>query len=354
MHMKTRKRFLALVAAAAMVLAPCTAFAITDQAVDVAPGKGGGTVSGEVEGWLKKEVFSVVVPTLETGDLNFILDPQGLIADSVKNGNTNSKYDGMTFEANKSLFFKYDATNYKATSPDLKITSKSSMPVDVTVEIDASESGLSFATDSAFNNNENPEVYLAIKGVTTNAVAVDPETKKASASKTVDEVASTNFQVRYDDDKQDYVYEMIPTTTSDQFKSLTFNITGACNTAADWSSLVDVEASVGIVWNVKPHSDGPSVTVSPSGLITVSGLTGELNMSSDEDNLMLGINEDYWPVNWDAVDADLGNWKTETGGYLTIQLKGNYNIYNDNSTFTIKVKLTDGTYISWSGPIHIG
>lgn len=346
MHMKNRKRFLALVAAAAMVLAPCTAFAADNV---TSPAIGNASSSGNVEGWVDKEVFTVTLPTVPDGSLDFILDPQGLISDT-----SNAAYTGATFEADQTLFFKWsDGKTFKHESEEITITNKSSIPVDITVEAVATGDAVDFATDSAFTASENPEVYLAIATGGATDTYVDPETKKAAVSTQLEAVDESNFEVKYDVATKTYSYGLKSGVADSAFPKFTFKLAGSCNANADWADLTEVKPGVDLVWTVKAHQEGPSVTVTPDGLITVSGLTADLNMSSDADNLTLGVDGKFYNVNWKAVTADLNTWDSSNGGSLTIQLGSQYNVYNDNDTFTIKVKLTDGTYVSWTGAIHV-
>jgi hypothetical protein len=246
--MKNRKRFLALVSAAAMVLAPCTAFA-TDTVTSPAIGNANST--GTVEGWVDKEVFTVVLPTVASNSLDFILDPQGLIADTL--AASGSHYYGKTFEASKTLYFNRVDTgksnDYESRSDDITITNKSSIPVEITVEATTTGDAVSLTTDSAFTDSTKTEVYLALSTGGSTDVYVDPSTSKATLTSQLDAVDASNFEVTYTNGA--YSYGLKAGLSDTVFPKFTFYLTGACNSAANWGDTADIAPGVDLVWTVK-------------------------------------------------------------------------------------------------------
>ena len=267
MHMKTRKRFLALVAVAAMVLAPCTAFA-TD--TTTSPAIDGSEVDGSFEGWVNKDVFKVELPTLST-QFNYILDPQGLIADSKaagtgdQTGLVKDDYKGKKFEPDATLFFKHTTPtvgtsyDYSSTSDALTVVNKSSIPVNVQVAITPTGSAVAFATDKAFTNSTNPEVYIGIVGLTTDgAVAVDPDSESATATAQIEAVTADAFEVHYNSGTGSYSYEL--KAGFSDFPELSFSLEGAANPKADWSSLAEIDPGLNVVWTVSAETGTPKLS----------------------------------------------------------------------------------------------
>lgn len=253
MHMKTRKRFLALTAVAAMVLAPCTAFA-TDSVTS--PAIGGESGDGKVEGWVNKEVFTVVLPTVQDGALDFILDPQGLIKDTTNSGSGENEgaYSGKKFGVG-TLFFKHavqvDGKDYTNTSDTLTITNKSSIPVDVKVDVVATGDAVAFTTDAAFTESTNAEVYLAIQDLATdNAICIDPETETATLTAQLKEVDAQFFEVKYENGQYTYKLKTTGGPATSDLDKIEFVLTGAANPNGDWSSLTNINPGVDVVWTV--------------------------------------------------------------------------------------------------------
>ena len=253
MHMQTRKRFLALVAAAAMVLAPCTAFA-TDSVTS--PAIGGESGDGKVEGWVDKEVFTVVLPTVADGALDFILDPQGLIKDTTAgSGENEGAYNGKKF-GEGTLFFNHatqvDGKDYTNTSDTLTIVNKSSIPVDVKVDVIATGDAVAFTTDAAFEESTKAEVYLAIKDLasTGDAIYIDPETETATLTAQLKKVDEKFFEVKYEGGKYTYKLKTTGGPASSDLDKIEFALTGAANPNGDWSSKTEIKPGVDVVWTV--------------------------------------------------------------------------------------------------------
>ena len=68
-------KILAASMAATMLLTPATVLA--DDVVDISQAGGEVSGSGDFEGYVDKNVFRVVLPTIS--DVNFTMDPQGLL-----------------------------------------------------------------------------------------------------------------------------------------------------------------------------------------------------------------------------------------------------------------------------------
>lgn len=317
--------------------------------------------TGSVEYVAKGDVFDVVFPTVSDGTFNYILDPDGLIAQT-----GGDKYSGKTFESGKSLYFLRStasnatpANNYMNTSDEITVVNKSTQDIDLTVTAKvAAVDGIEMATSSNAFRSDGPALYLAVSGkgsadatatekaITTDGIALSPTIAADTDAYEVVWNATTN---QYEKDK----------TTAAQadnyagFKSYTFQLTGACNNHAGWSSLEGQAPSVDLVWSVKDFTvKGPKVTLSTDGLITISGLTEEANVKNGATDILVGYanasdgNTTLYPVAAKGVTWITDSWNATTGGTLKVQLKaGTYSPFNGKS-INVSVKLSDGKTIT--------
>lgn len=240
-----KKKLLALAIASAMAISPATVFAD----VTTSPATGSAVGDGKVEGYIDKEVFTVVVPTVAAGDFDFILDPQDLIKDS-----TNAAYTGATFTGTTGLYFKSDTNKYTADSKEMTITNKSSVDVNVNLEVKVtSDAGVTFTTDKTFKDDTTPSVFLGLinsqdADSATTPAAVDPSTLTASADVTMAAVDASKFEVKYSGGT--YSYGLNSSAADADFKKMTFKLTGAANKNADWTDLKTAAPKIEVVWNI--------------------------------------------------------------------------------------------------------
>lgn len=86
------------------------------------------------------------------------------------------------------------------------------------------------------------------------------------------------YEVKYDGGS--YTYDLTEATSKADyagFKSLSFNLSGSCNTNADvdWSKVKEAAPSVDVTWVLAKHVDGPTATMTAGGLITLKNLTAD-------------------------------------------------------------------------------
>lgn len=252
---KCFKKFVALATACVLMITPISVCAEGESSAE-----GSATGTSKVEGIVDKEVFSVVLPTIADDDttFDFILDPQGLIA--ATESNSNKAYAGATFTNKvKGLFFKNTATTYSATSNKLKVTNKSTVPVDVALTATATNLtdsagayDIKLSEASTFTEADtDPSIYLALECGTD----VAPITEDgATISTSIEAAPADAYKVKYVDGQ--YVYGLTPTAAKDDytgFKSLSFDLTGACNMFADWSAAKDATPGVEVTWALTKH-----------------------------------------------------------------------------------------------------
>lgn len=134
-----------------------------------------------------------------------------------------------------------------------------------------------------------------------------------------------------------------------------FTFSGSMNTNADWTKLTNgIEITPVYTSKVAASTDtvisgtgamvkvGPQVSVSSTGLITMTGFTSTKNFkvaTLTNGNGTFGINES--PVTWNSTQ-----WSEANGGTLTAQLGDEWMNSLKGGTVTVTVTLTDNTTIS--------
>lgn len=245
-----------------------TLVATSGFAVCAAGGSAGGNLegAGNVEGVVDKEVFKVELPTVSTNDttFDFIMDPQGLI--EATNG---AAYEGLTFESGATVYFanSVSSNDYTSTSEDLKITNKSTMKVNVSLEATvAAVEGLAMAESATFAaDDKDAKLYLAITdGTKTEAITAD-------AAKITAEMAAAPadaYEVKYDSTGKEYAYDLTDAAKAesyDGFATYSFNLKGACNPNGDWKDLANAKPAINVVWTVSKDGAAAATTYESDG-----------------------------------------------------------------------------------------
>lgn len=354
--MKKTKKMMALALAASMVLGSSTvAFA-----ADGDPASGGtGNVSGSgsVEGHVNKEVLNVVLPTVPSGTPSafaYTMDPERLIQ-----GTDAAKYaEGSVFPAADSdtrVYFLTDTNTYSNTSNIYQVVNKSSCAVDLTVKVKATQNTAKDITLASSNgvSTTAPELYLGLKvGSTEQAVsATEATVNKTLAGNSNNFVITVNTK---EDDTKEYVYKEKDSTSG--WKAMDISLTG---TVSKLDIADDTTApTVDVTWSWAKAADnatastdavefveGPQISVTPSGLITLSNLTAQRNHTS----VTLSINGATHDINVNPVDWDTSNWSQENGGTSVGQLGTEWMRWLTEETdgnITLTLNLTDGTSVS--------
>lgn len=247
---KTRKagKWAALLLAASMVLS--VSFSVSAEESEP---KGSIQIdSAKVN--IETNVYQVMMPTVSEGAFDFILDPQGLI-----NETDGAMYEGQRFEADSTLFFHrtdgQTEDDYSNKSDEVTITNKSSMPVeiflDVRVEPD-SLGGIVMSEDKNFTDDMNPSLYLAV----TDGEREIPVGKDGVSLHTmVDAALDGTYEYVYSSDKNEYVYQLKNNLESTVFDEYSFRLTGAANGKGDWTGLGGVSPQIMITWRVSPKEN---------------------------------------------------------------------------------------------------
>lgn len=230
------------------------------------------TGEGELEGTVDTDVYSVILPTeaAQVANLDFILDPEELIA------NTDAaKYNGADFEDGATLFFANGVSEnatYSSKSDDLTVVNKSTFDVDVAVSATITGAdGITLTDDKTFADDKNASVYLAlVDGDNEVAITADGASLKSKIAK------APEGAYEYSWSEQDgYKYELSVSANDMDFEDYSFNLTGACNSAGDWSELESIAPSVEVTWEIKEHKDNaaPSLGTTAVTFSKASGAT---------------------------------------------------------------------------------
>lgn len=254
MQRKKLARFTAMALAAIMTLGG----AITAMASDATSGTTTG--EGTNEGHLDRQVVEVVLPTVSEGSTPFAytMDLERLIQET--NG---AKYaEDVTFPAKASdtgVYFNVSG-NYANASEELEVTNKSSVSINLTVEVAASEAAtdVTLVSSNSFTGDA-AQLYLALKvgdEAATPVVAGD----KVSSTITIAGIAD-NFMAGVDEDNN-YVYA--PIESPAPWKTATFCMVGAASKAS-------AEGLTAPTLTVTWRYDDPSGAVGTANVLKYNG-----------------------------------------------------------------------------------
>lgn len=271
------RKTIAATAAAAMVitLVPASALAATDTS---------GTINGsaDLEGYLNKHVYDIVVPTVSS--LELTADPQGLLTTADPSAFTGG--EGSVYFANAN---EGGDPTYSDKSDDITIYNKSSYAIDVSLSVTVntssgeSSSGVSLATKEALADVESPSIYLGLITDEGTPVAITSTTAYDSPSTTLDAVEEVNgtsvtkgYKVNASTTEVTgvtqspmgyyYTYELTSGFADTDADNVTYNLEAACDSVADWSSVDASKLSASIVWTASEHVDGTLTEANASGL----------------------------------------------------------------------------------------
>lgn len=312
--------------------------------------KGEGAGAGDLDVVKDSDVFSVVVPTDAGTTFDYIVDPLGVIKETDA-----EKYGNKVFEDGPTVFFQNtDAEvspgeyNYSGTSNKLKAINKSTKAVDLSVEatltgtdeVTMAEAGtVTGTTDVLLNLQLNGGAAGAAASET---AAIGAGSSDAEITAAIDETANA-YETKYVNGK--YVKQIKDSLTDDDFEAYEFWLTGKANASSDWADVTTLP-EVNVVWTVTGEGAeaGPRVTLSQSGLITVSGLTADANVANGNTDIKYGVDGNLYGADNANVTWDTTGWNKDTGGTLKIQMNHAYNVYNGKKV-NVEVKLTNGTTI---------
>lgn len=274
-------KVLAATMAATMLLTPATAFAAegdgnttptTPASNDITdPTKANGelTGSGDLEGYVDKKVFRIVLPTT---NVNFTLDPQGLLnaADKDKYGIAS----GAVYFENAPTADGGTAT-YSNKSDDIKFVNKSSYAIKVGLAVTLDTGDISLVKTADIGTATTPALSLGLlKDDDTTATDIDSASFKSTPAslQAVPEVSDsvtdgyklTGSSTDPGDGTQPskngmyYSYKLTDDYEAGANQTVKYKLTGSCNNVAGWAK-IDKAVTAKIAWTVA-DATAPGIT----------------------------------------------------------------------------------------------
>lgn len=285
--MRNGKRFLATLTVATMVLSPMTAFAATpttpttptapttpttpSEVTD--PGQASGNIggNGQLEGYVNKDVFRIVVPTVS--DVDFTADPQGLLNIAASAEYTGGA--GAVYFANAGAG---GTVTYSDKSDPITVINKSSYDVDVNLDVTVTAGDVELVADKAdLATATVPSLYMGVITDNGTAATIDEASFKTDAKKVngVPEVSGSvtkGYTIKasttdpgdgtvVSPSGQYYSFGLTDDFQDSDAAKVSYQLTAACDKTADWSK-VDDNIDVSVVWSCKKHANGPTTLYS--------------------------------------------------------------------------------------------
>lgn len=366
--MKNQKiaKLVALGTAATMMLAPATVFA--EDVTNAAGAAGSIEGEGQLEGYVNKEAFRIVLPTVK--NINFTLDPQGLLnkSDATKYTNANK---GAIYFTNAPTTENGSAT-YSSTSDEIKFLNKSSYPVEVelSVELDTGDdiklvgnSALATVTEPSINlqlvQDAGTPADILTSSYTTQTPAV--VAKVPEIGETVDGAAATKGYeitssttpiegVTKSPNGYYYTYSLNSTFTDADAKGVVYKLTGSCDSTADWSKIGTEAVTAKIAWSVNkqgaPRAIGTAYNrSSKSNTYTLKNVTKEIksiDISTDGKTAALSVPDAAYTLSADKSTLTINGLKAGVGTAADGKVRYFIVTFDDDSTmvFSVNVKNT--------------
>lgn len=224
---------------------------------------------------VETDIYQVVMPTDTDGIFDFILDPQRLI-----NKTNGAMYNGKSFEKNCTVFFRRSdgkaKVDYSSESDFVTFTNKSTMPVEVSLEVKvdlSSLEGIKMTEDRSFKKDKSASLYLAVvDGEKEVPVGKDGVVLR----KTIETAPDGTYEYAYNSDTEKYEYRLKKDIKDSEFGIYSFQLTGAVNEKGDWRAFTKVAPEILITWKITPKEnrvlrkdavfDGKALENIPDGL----------------------------------------------------------------------------------------
>lgn len=315
---------------------------------------GSSTGTGTFEGHVDQNVVLVQLPTQTTDLYNYTIDPEGLIA---KTGA--SKYgEEVTFEEGKSVYFQSEANKYTGKSAAAKVVNMGTVDIDLTVTAKTAENTKVTMVDAVSEFAESTDALLFLE--------LDVSGQKA-AVKTDDtgkvEVGlcgnPANYEVQYDTESGKYVFGTKANTPATAWNYCEVTLSGACNTAGDWSAEALAASDVTVTWSYAAQ-DGTddftdlaeNATTESAPTFTAGETAGTINYTAGSGNKALksitSIKGTKNGTAYDGFNAYSGLWDAATmaDGVITFDNDFLSRFTTDTIELTITAVAEDGSEIT--------
>ena len=239
---KTLKKLMVFSMTGAMMLAPMSAMAADSTTTSPAGSSAQGT--GNLEGYVNKDVFSVQLPTITDQTIfNFTLDPQKLLNST---GGKTGAPDKDKYEVGSTLFFKQTDDKYKNTSQTLTAINTGTNKVNVTLSATASNLGNLKLSDTEAMSGTDTSIYLALTQTGADDANSDAALKEDTGASLTGSLKGVNkdlFETKYN-------------------ASLPGNYEFVLKDGVDWSTVdtTSTQPTVDVKWTLTDGNiTGPSV-----------------------------------------------------------------------------------------------
>ncbi len=334
------------------------------------------TASGQMEGWVEKNVFKITVPVSASANdtLKFVMDPQNLIASTggIAKGWTDAQIVESTlyFTQSGNAAHSVDTSigKYSNVSNPLSVNNLSSVSVDVSLKVKMNDIGnitLS-SNDTYLTTDKTPKMYMgmtvrrgtkdslgsALPGTPLAMTATQAVSTNMLASIPGGNEAPTNERYGLSYNGTEYTYELGKgyAIGSSPDTVLEFYFKGTTNPNADWKAINEAPTNpkLEVIWDVRTHTDelpDPSVTLTNAGVITIANLTADKNYTSGILSAA-GVAQTY-PITTNSTRND-DNYNAQTGGTIVFTLGSQWLSNWNGKLVTVTVTLSDGSTISGS------
>lgn len=357
---KTRiAKILAASTAATMLLAPATVFA--DDVTDPGSASSGINGDGSLEGYVNKEVFRVVLPTIQ--NVNFTLDPQGLLNKADKN--TYATGAGAVYFENAKAGGG-DPT-YSNTSDEIVIYNKSSYDVEVGLSVTMDTGDVTLAAKNDLTTAKTPSLYLGLIKGTDAATAITTSSYDSAAATVtkVPEVDGTTvtkgYQIKANTSAVDgvdkspngfwYTYELTSDFADTDAQKISYKLEGACDSKADWSKIDTKAVTAKVAWTITKAGE-PSVSgkaynrQNTENTYTLKNFTGKTIKSlkaSNEGNISAAVDvpSTAYTVDSGVTTLKIDGTKSPIGAGAVGKTRYFHVTLDDDSVVTFSVNVTD-------------
>lgn len=278
MKQKSVKKFLAVLTVASMVFAPTSVFAADSTDADAAGAGSDITGDGKLEGYINKDVFRIVLPTIQ--NVNFTADPQGLLTIGGVSGFGGGP--GAVYFTNAPATDGGTAT-HSDTSDPITVINKSSYELDVKLNVELDTKGVALVSSKDdLETATVPSLYMGLKTDGGAPVAITEATteKPFKASQKVEGVAEvTNASdkgyiikasstapdpnpdnIKPSPSGQYYSYELTSAFTDADAEKVSYELTAACDKTADWENVND-DMTAKVTWSCAKAAEEPEEVI---------------------------------------------------------------------------------------------
>ncbi|MBR4668358.1 MAG: hypothetical protein IKO76_06340 [Butyrivibrio sp.] len=195
------------------------------------------------------DIPNVSIPIVEeTSPFDYIIDPQGLIRQTEA-----ARYGGGDVKEDASVLFRNSEGEYKFSdySDKLKITNKSTIPLQVTISAGIDDKGdIKMAESTSDLDGNKPSLFMALvddEGV----LGVLTADGNIEITVVLKAVPDGTYTVEYNEETEKYEYKISEDADETLYDTFSFGLFADCNTDARWSGVSRLPR-VKVTWKTEP------------------------------------------------------------------------------------------------------